>query len=191
MEPYLPHTALGTRKESIATRAATMLDARGARLTPGEIAEIDRCRATQLAQTERIEFDPWGPSVLLEELAAAPFVNPDVFIETALPVLEVFYELRSSAPASIDDEEIASAIVGALSSEEGSVEGVDWTSVLDALMEADCAPAATEPGAAPLPPEAYSVTDDEGKTYRWEDDEWAYDEFACGWNGERWEDAHE
>lgn len=58
MEPYLPHTALGTRKESIATRAAAMLDARGARLAPGEIAEIDRCRATQLAQTERIEFDP-------------------------------------------------------------------------------------------------------------------------------------
>lgn len=191
MEPYLPHTALGTRKESIATRAAAMLDARGARLAPREIAEIDRCRATQLAQTERIEFDPWGPSMLLEELAAAPFVNPDVFIETALPVLEVFYELRSSAPTSIDDEEIASAIVDALGSEEGSVEGVDWTSVLDALMEADYAPAATESGTPPLPPEAYSVTDDEGKTYRWEGGEWAYDEFACGWNGERWEDAYE
>ena len=191
MEPYLPHTALGTCEESIATRATAMLDARGARLTPKEIAEIDRCRATQLAQTERIEFDPWGPSMLLEELAAAPFVNPDVFIETALPVLEVFYELRSSAPTSIDDEEIASAIVDALGSEEGSVEGVDWTSVLDALMEAGYAPATTEPGAASLPPEAYSVTDDEGKTYRWEGDEWAYDELACGWDGERWEDAHE
>ena len=191
MEPYLPHTALGTREESIATRATTMLDARGARLTPGEIAEIDRCRATQLAQTERVEFDPWGPSMLLEELAAAPFVNPDVFIETALPVLEIFYELRSSAPTSIDDEEIASAIVDALGNEEGSIEGVDWTSVLDALMEVDYAPAATEPAAPPLPPEAYSVTDDEGKTYRWEGDEWAYDEFACGWDGERWEDAHE
>ena len=191
MEPYLPHTALDTREESIATRAAAMLDARGTRLAPREIAEIDRCRATQLAQTERIEFDPWGPSMLLEELAAAPFVNPDVFIETALPVLEVFYELRSSAPTSIDDEEIASAIIDALGSEEGSVEGVNWTSVLDALMEADYAPAATEPGAPPLPPESYSVTDDEDKTYRWEGDEWAYDEFACGWNGERWEDAHE
>ena len=191
MEPYLPHTALGTREESIATRAAAMLDARGARLAPKEIAEIARCRATQLAQTERIEFDPWGPSMLLEELAAAPFVNPDVFIETALPALEVFYELRSSAPTSIDDEEIASAIVDALGSEEGSVEGVDWTSVLDALMEADYAPEATESGTPPLPPEAYSVTDDEGKTYRWEGGEWAYDEFACGWNGERWEDVHE
>ena len=191
MEPHLPHTALGACEESIATRAAAMLGARGVRLTPREIAEIDRCRATQLAQTERIEFDPWGPSMLLEELAAAPFVNPDVFIETALPVLEVFYELRSSAPTSIDDEEIASAIIDALGSEEGSVEGVNWTSVLDALMEADYAPAATEPGAPPLPPESYSVTDDEDKTYRWEGDEWAYDEFACGWNGERWEDAHE
>ena len=191
MEPYLPHTALGTCEESIATRAAAVLGAWGARLAPREIAKIDRCRATQLAQTERIEFDPWGPSMLLEELAAAPFVNPDVFIETALPALEAFYELRSSAPTSIDDEEIASAIVDALGSEEGSVEGVDWTSVLDALMEADYAPAATGPGAPPLPPEAYSVTDDEGKTYRWEGGEWAYDEFACGWNGERWEDAHE
>lgn len=191
MEPHLPHTALGACEESITTRAAAMLDARGVRLTPREIAEIDRCRATQLAQTERIEFDPWGPSMLLEELAAAPFVNPNVFIETALPTLEVFYELRSSAPTSIDDEEIASAIVDALGSEEGSVEGVDWTSVLDALMEADYAPAATESDAPPLPPEAYSVTDDEGKTYRREGDEWAYDEFACGWNGERWEDAHE
>ena len=191
MEPYLPHTALGTCEESIATRATAILGARGARLTPREIAEIDRCRTTQLAQTERIEFDPWGPSMLLEELAAAPFVNPDVFIETALPALEVFYELRNSAPTSIDDEEISSAIVDALGSEEGSVEGVDWTSVLDALMEADYAPAATESGTPPLPPEAYSVTDDEGKTYRWEGGEWAYDEFACGWNGERWEDAHE
>ena len=191
MEPHLPHTALGACEESITTRAAAMLGARGARLAPREIAEIDRCRATQLAQTERIEFDPWGPSMLLEELAAAPFVNPDVFIETALPALEAFYELRSSAPTSIDDEEIASAVVDALGSEEGSVEGVDWTSVLGALMEAGYAPAATESGAPPLPPGAYSVTDDEGKTYRWEGDEWAYDEFACGWNGERWEDAHE
>ena len=191
MDAYSIHTALGTCEESIATRAAAMLDARGARLAPKEIAEIDRCRATQLAQTERLEFDPWGPSMLLEELAAAPFVNPDVFIETALPVLEVFYELRSSTPTSIDDEEIASAIVDALGSEEGSVEGVDWTSVLDALMEAGYAPATTEPGAPPLPPEAYSVTDNEGKTYRWEDDEWAYDELACGWDGEKWEDAHE
>ena len=191
MEPHLSHTALGACEESIMTRAAAMLAARGAHLTPREIAEIDRCRTTQLAQTERIEFDPWGPSMLLEELAAAPFVNPDVFIETALPALEVFYELRSSAPTSIDDEEIAPTIVDALGSEEGSVEGVDWTSVLDALMEAGYAPAATETGAPPLPPEPYSVTDDEGKTYRWEGDEWAYDEFACGWNGERWEDAHE
>lgn len=191
MEPHLPHTALGACEESIATRAAAMLGARGVRLTPREIAEIDRCRATQLAQTERIEFDPWGPSMLLEELAAAPFVNPDAFIETALPALEVFYELRSSAPTSIDDEEIASAVIDALGSEEGSVEGVDWTSVLDALMEAGYAPAATESDARPLPPEAYSVTDDEGKTYRWEGDEWAYDEFACGWDGEKWEDAHE
>ena len=191
MELHLPHTALGACEESITTRVAAILGARGARLTPREIAEIDRCRATQLAQTERIEFDPWGPSMLLEELAAAPFVNPDVFIETALPALEAFYELRSSAPTSIDDEEIASAVVDALGSEEGSVEGVDWTSVLDALMEAGYAPAATESGAPPLPPGAYSVTDDEGKTYRWEGDEWAYDEFACGWNGERWEDAHE
>lgn len=191
MEPYLPHTALGGCEESIATRVAAMLGARGVRLTPREIAEIDRCRTAQLAQTERIEFDPWGPSMLLEELAAAPFVNPDVFIETALPALEAFYELRSSAPTSIDDEEIASAIVDALGSEEGSVESVDWTSVLDALMEAGYAPAATESDAPPLPPGAYSVTDDEGKTYRWEGDEWAYDEFACGWNGERWEDAHE
>ena len=191
MEPHLPHTALGACEESITTRAAAMLDARGARLAPKEIAEIDRCRATQLAQTERIEFDPWGPSMLLEELAAAPFVNPDAFIETALPALEVFYELRSSAPTSIDDEEIASAVIDALGSEEGSVEGVDWTSVLDALMEAGYAPAATESDARPLPPEAYSVTDDEGKTYRWEGDEWAYDEFACGWDGEKWEDAHE
>lgn len=191
MEPHLPHTTLGTCEESIATRATAMLAARGARLAPREIAEIDRCRATQLAQTERIEFDPWGPSMLLEELAAAPFVNPDVFIEIALPALEVFYELRSSAPTSIDDEEIASAIVDALGSEEGSVESVDWTSVLDALMEVDYAPAATESGVPPLPPEAYSVTDNEGKTYRWEGDEWAYDEFACGWDGEKWEHAHE
>ena len=191
MDAHLLHTALEACEEPITKRAAAMLVARGARLTPGEIAEIDRCRATQLVQTERVEFDPWGPSMLLEELAAAPFVNPDVFIETALPALEAFYELRSSAPTSIDDEEIASAIVGALSSEEGPVEGVDWTSVLDALMEAGYAPATTEPGAPPIPPEAYSATDDEGKTYRWEDDEWAYDEFACGWNGERWEDAHE
>lgn len=118
MEFYLLHTALGTREESIATRAATMLAARGVHLTPKEIAEIDRCHTAQLVQTERVEFAPWGPSTLLEELAAAPFVNPNVFVETALPAVEVFYELRSSAPVSIDDEEIALAIVDALDREE-------------------------------------------------------------------------
>ena len=191
MDAYSIHTALGTCEESIATRAAAMLDARGARLAPKEIAEIDRCRAPQLAQTERIEFDPWGPSMLLEELAAAPFVNPDVFIETALPVLEVFYELRSSAPTSIDDEEIASAIVDALEKEEGAAERVDWANVFDALTEADFTPAAAEPDTPPLPLESYSIVDDEGKAYHWEGDGWTYDEFACGWDGEKWEDAHE
>ncbi|WP_288483071.1 DUF6323 family protein [uncultured Slackia sp.] len=191
MDAHLLHTALEACEEPITKRAAAMLVARGARLTPGEIAEIDRCRATQLVQTERVEFDPWGPSMLLEELAAASFVNPNAFVEAALPTLEIFYELRSHAPVSIDDEEIALAIVDALDKEEGTAERVDWTSVLDALMEAGYAPATTEPGAPPLPPEAYSVTDDEGKTYRWEGAEWAYDEFACGWDGEKWEDAHE
>ena len=191
MDTHLLQAALGAREEPIATRAAAMLSARGARLTPGGIAEIDRCRATQLAQTERIEFDPWGPSMLLEELAAAPFVNPGSFAETALSALETFYELRDHAPTSIDDEEIASAIVDALEKEEGAAERVDWANVFDALTEADFTPAATESGTPPLPPEAYSVTDDEGKTYRWEGGEWAYDEFACGWNGERWEDVHE
>ena len=191
MEPYLPHTALGTCEESIATRAAAMLDARGARLAPKEIAEIDRCRATQLAQTERIEFDPWGPSMLLEELAAAPFVNPSAFAETALSALETFYELRDHAPTSIDDEEIALAIVDALEKEEGAAERVDWANVFDALTEADFTPAAAEPDTPPLPLESYSIVDDEGKTYHWEGDGWAYNEFACGWDGEKWEDAHE
>lgn len=40
MDAYSIHTALGMREESIATRAATMLAARGARLTHGEIAEL-------------------------------------------------------------------------------------------------------------------------------------------------------
>ena len=191
MNVHLLHTALEACEEPIATRAAAMLGARGVRLTPGEIAEIDRCRATQLAQTERVEFDPWGPSMLLEELAAAPFVNPSAFVETALPALEAFYELRSSAPASIDDEEIASAIIGALDKEEGAAERVDWASVLDALMEADFASAAAEPDTSSPPLESYSIADDEGKTYRWESDEWAYDEFACGWDGEKWEGVHE
>ena len=191
MDAHLPHTALGTCEESIATRAAAMLDARGARLTPKEIAEIDRCRATQLAQTERIEFDPWGPSMLLEELAAAPFVNPSAFAETALSALETFYELRDHAPTSIDDEEIALAIVDALEKEEGAAERVDWANVFDALTEADFTPAAAEPDTPPLPLESYSIVDDEGKPYHWEGDGWAYNEFACGWDGEKWEDAHE
>lgn len=175
MDAHSIHTALGTCEESIATRAATALTARGARLAPKEIEEIDHRRATQIAQTERVEFDPWGPSVLLEELAAAPFVNPSAFVETALPALEAFYELRDHAPTSIDDEEIASAIVDALEKEEGAAERVDWASVFDALTEADFAPTGAEAGTSPLPLESYSIADNEGKTYRWEGDGWAYD----------------
>ena len=191
MDAHLLHTALEACEEPITKRAAAMLVARGARLAPKEIAEIDRCRATQLAQTERIEFDPWGPSMLLEELAAAPFVNPGSFAETALSALETFYELRDHAPTSIDDEEIASAIVDALEKEEGAAERVDWANVFDALTEADFTPAAAEPDTPPLPLESYSIVDDEGKAYHWEGDGWTYDEFACGWDGEKWEDAHE
>lgn len=33
---------------------------------------------------------------------------------------------------------------------------------------------------------AYAITDDAGRAYRWDPDEWAFDEQAPGWDGEPW-----
>ena len=38
---------------------------------------------------------------------------------------------------------------------------------------------------------ALGTREESGRTYRWESNEYAYEEFACGWDGEKWEDAHE
>lgn len=127
--------------------------------------ELAQARDAALAETERVALG----TADMQELT-------DAFLETCGDVpseaVAAFYAARDALPADVPDEEIARALALACEEAGGDVGYIDVGEVVRAL-------AAQEVG-------AYAITDDVGHTYRWDPDEWAFDEQAPGWDGELW-----
>lgn len=117
--------------------------------------------------------------MLLEELAESGGVDSDRFLEVALPAISLFYEIRGELDATVSDEEVASAIIEALSCENGAFECIDAHEIIASLSPA-------------LPSLAEELAQSEThNAYFWNEEDWVYDEYTPGWDGEAWEGDYE
>ncbi len=179
MNTLLPILLLPSEHHAVADRTLALLESSGVYLTQEEITEIEEYRKDKLMDSERIEFDSWGFNVLLEELAESGGVDSDRFLEVALPAISLFYEIRGELDATVSDEEVASAIIEALSCENGAFECIDAHEIIASLSPA-------------LPSLAEELAQSEThNAYFWNEEDWVYDEYTPGWDGEAWEGDYE
>lgn len=169
----LPKTLL--EQSSIPPQTMNELRSRGINLSPAQISQLETHRKELLAEHERFEFDAWGLRVLLEELASSEVICPNEFAGVAQSAIALFYEVRDAVDPAISDEEIAESIVSEIVQKQGCVECLDSFELASSLSK--------------QPSLAEELAQDEAEsTYCWNSEDWEYDEFASGWDGEAWED---
>ncbi|WP_307983203.1 DUF6323 family protein [uncultured Senegalimassilia sp.] len=169
----LPKTLL--EQGSVPSQTIDALRSHGIDLSPTQISQLETHRKELLAEHERFEFDTWGLRVLLEELASSETICPDEFADVAQSAITLFYEVRDAVDPAISDEEIAESIVGEIVQKQGCVECLDSFELASSLSK--------------QPSLAEELAQDEAEsTYCWNSEDWEYDEFASGWDGEAWED---
>ena len=169
----LPKTLL--EQGSVPSQTIDALRSHGIDLSPTQISQLETHRKELLAEHERFEFDTWGLRVLLEELASSETICPDEFADVAQSAITLFYEVRDAVDPAISDEEIAESIVGEIVQKQGRVECLDSFELASSLSK--------------QPSLAEELAQDEAEsTYCWNSEDWEYDEFASGWDGEAWED---
>ena len=169
----LPRTLL--EQSSIPPQTIDALRSHGVDLSPTQISQLETHRKEMLAEHERFEFDTWGLRVLLEELASSETIRPDEFAGVAQSAITLFYEVRDAVDPAISDEEIAELIVGEIVQHHGCIECLDSFELASSLSK--------------QPSLAEELAQDEAEsTYCWNSEDWEYDEYAPGWDGEAWED---
>lgn len=170
----LPRTLL--EQGSIPPQTIDALRSHGIDLSPTQVLQLETHRKEQLAEHERFEFDTWGLRVLLEELASCETICPDEFAGVAQSAITLFYEVRDAVDPAISDEEIAESIVREIVQKQGRIECLD-------SFELASSPSFKQPSLA-----EELMQDAAEMTYCWNSEDWEYDEYAPGWDGEAWED---
>ena len=169
----LPRTLL--EQGSIPPQTIDALRSHGIDLSPTQISQLETHRKELLAEHERFEFDTWGLRVLLEELASCETICPDEFAGVAQSAITWFYAVRDAVDSAISDEEIAESIVSEIIQKQGCIECLDSFELASSLSK--------------QPSLAEELMQDEAEmTYCWNSEDWEYDEYAPGWDGEAWED---
>lgn len=150
----------------------------GLGLTADQVREIANVEAACLAESERVLFGESVAVRVVRTFASSPCLAGNNAAQSLVDLVEAFYELRDSFPAVVTDEELLELLRESFDGE--AADDVDLAVALahDALVgQLGCA--------------TYEIADDNGKTYRWDPEEWHDNVTAQGWFGERWEDAHE
>ena len=162
--------------DSLSDKTLATLRLRGICLSGGDARRLFERRDECLSRSDSIEVGSRGLDLLLQELSACGPVGPDAFLESALPAVDLFYAVREGLGASVADEEVVHAIVGALEDVGGCFECLDAHELSASLAE--------KLGLL----DGYAIADDLGGRYRWRDrdGEWFYDECGSGWDGEAW-----
>lgn len=172
----LPRTLL--EQGSIPPQTIDALRSHGIDLSPTQVLQLETHRKEQLAEHERFEFDTWGLCVLLEELASSEAICPNEFASAAQSAITLFYEVRDIVDPAIGDEDIAESIVSEIVQKQGCIECLDSFELASSLSK--------------QPSLAEELAQDAAQsTYCWNSEDWEYDEYAPGWDGEAWEDDRE
>lgn len=173
---------------ALSTAARTALKVNGIQLAPSHIERIATAKRDALAETDRIELRPGTVDAVVKAFADSPFLQQNTAAETLAGVVEAFYAVRDDAPTEVPDEEITYALRTAFDAVEGNADALDALSIARdlALREHEASQYTGKADDQSPSSNAYTITDDEGRVYRWDPADWEYDELAPGWNGEEW-----
>lgn len=174
------------RESGIATMHAEInegLAAGGLSLSREDVRVLAEFRAEVLRETERVEFGEPAIIAIASVVATLPVLSQDGLVHDLLGLQAAFYALRDELPGDVPDEEIFDALRGCLDvcGDTETVSAMEPEAVMcfsDEYRIADCAERCSE----------YRIADDTGRVYAVNQDEWEYDEQACGWDGEAWSD---
>lgn len=159
------------------------LGAGGLCVTSEEARLIADSRAEMLSEVERVEFGTPAIVSIAEAVATSSCLSQGSFVDDLVGLQSAFYRVRDELPAEVPDAEIVDAFRGCLDARGG----VDLMAFLDAeeiMRYSEDYLSAVDSDAK----DEYRIVDDEGRAYVFSEDEWAYDEQAAGWDGERWTD---
>ena len=159
----------------IAQSIAEPLTCNGLQLSPRAIAALQEQRTCALAETERVELGPGALPLIAEALASSPFLLQSNLFDALALAQQTFYRLRDDIPIDIPDEELAEALRGCFDQFEGDLNELEALDAREIFGNYD----------------AHDALDDaieEFNAFGAYTDEWSYDEFADGWDGEKWGD---
>ncbi len=145
---------------------------------------LARRRTESLAETERVEFAEPAIMSIAEAFIGSPYLTQDSVASNLAKLQDAFYALRDELPIDVPDGEIVEALRGCLDAwgDAATVASMPVDEIMGYSKEYVRASQANAEA-------AYRITDDEGRTYSFDPQEWAYDEQADGWDGERWSDG--
>lgn len=175
----LPLSTLGV--DSMLTRINEQLARTGASITREETLMLLGRRALSLRETERVEFGIPAVATICEVIANRPELAQDDIAEALANLQDAFYVLRDELPAHVPDALIAEALCGWV--DEWGDAGEAASAPIEDVMA--FSPEYVRAGIAQEEP--YRIVDDDGREYVY-DPAWDYDEYANGWDGERWAD---
>lgn len=156
------------------------LEDHGLRLTEGDKAVLAEQHREALRETKRVEFDGSSLDLLIEAFADSPFLIQENLLKTLTRLVQIFWEARDELPADIPDDDLLAEMRQNFDRLEGAAEELSPEDTVRAIRKRE------EPDESAEEP--YSITDDDGRRYVWNPNDWEYDEFAKGWDGESWSD---
>ena len=165
-------------------RVRTALTQAGFTLSAQGIAALKASRTAALAQHERLEFGMPPMGVIAEKFATSPFLLQENLSNTLAETQECFYRLRDEIDLSFTDEELAWALAQRFDAVEGDLETLCATEAADISALLDDGASEQDESSS-----EYRIVDDAGTEYAFRPQEWEYDEFAPGWDGEKWSDG--
>ena len=219
---YAPSTMLAEHGFACSMQsAAEALERHGLYLSLHDRETLQEQRTLALEETERVELETGALTVVVEELAASPFLSQAGLVDTLVQAQHAFYLLRDEIPVDIPDEELACALRTWFDRLEGDLEELEALSPQEVMAASpEAARNAVESAyseayfevlpelrsktysetysetpvkepAEASPEGTYRIYDEDGREYTWDPHAWDYDEFADGWDGERWSDDFE
>lgn len=170
--------------EGACVRLMSALASVGVTVSREDAMALARRREEVLSELERVEFGLPAVVAIAEALdGTSHLAEAADAAATLLRLQDGFYALRDELPHDVPDAEIVEALVGCLDETGDAAEVVAMPA--DELMahSVDYVRACEAEEAS-----AYRIVDDEGRAYSFEPADCEYDEFAPGWDGERWTD---
>ncbi len=179
---WLAMSAAGSPETTLA-EVNRRLEAGGLSITREDARALAEARAGALAEAERVEFGTPAIVGVAEAVAGSPCLSQPNVAEALAELQSAFYAVRDELSADVSDEEIAEALRGCLDAwgDAATVASMPVEEIMRFSPEYVRMSEAEDR-------EAYTIVDDEGRSYAFDPAEWDYDEYADGWDGEGWAD---